>query len=392
MSKQQYQSLSSETHVARRSDMTFEKVLHKGSSANTGGIGSMLGKDREASKAAINEYFQHWDGKTAKNETSEVREARKADYATLTRQYYNLATDFYEYGWCQSFHFCRFAHGETFASAIARHEHTLAHRIGIKKDMKVLDVGCGVGGPARQMAKFTGANITGITINEYQVERATRYAELEGLSRQLQFVQGDFMSLPFEEETFDAVYAIEATVHAPVLEDVYRQVYNVLKPGGVFGLYEWVMTDAYDDNNLRHRDIRLGIEQGDGIANMQTAKTAVEAIQAAGFELLEVEDLSQSTDGGNSTRAPWYWPLDGSSWRCANTIGDVLGTFRMTPAGRTVAHAMLTVMEAVGLAPPGTKKTADSLARAADALVAGGKEGLFTPMFLMVARKPFAEE
>lgn len=177
-----------------------------------------------------------------------------------------------------------------------------------------MDVGCGVGGPARQMAKFTGANITGITINEYQVERATRYAELEGLSRQLQFVQGDFMSLPFEEETFDAVYAIEATVHAPVLEDVYRQVYNVLKPGGVFGLYEWVMTDAYDDNNLRHRDIRLGIEQGDGIANMQTAKTAVEAIKAAGFELLEVEDLSQSTDGGNSTRAPWYWPLDGSSW------------------------------------------------------------------------------
>jgi len=59
--------------------------------------------------------------------------------------------------------------------------------------MRVLDVGCGVGGPAREIAKFTGCNITGITINEYQVQRATRYAQRDGLADQLQFVQGDFM-------------------------------------------------------------------------------------------------------------------------------------------------------------------------------------------------------
>jgi len=59
--------------------------------------------------------------------------------------------------------------------------------------MEVLDVGCGVGGPAREIAKFTRANITGLNINEYQVERATRYAQREGLSKQLNFVQGDFM-------------------------------------------------------------------------------------------------------------------------------------------------------------------------------------------------------
>ncbi|TLD09552.1 hypothetical protein PspLS_11839 [Pyricularia sp. CBS 133598] len=392
MSKSRHSLPSSKTHIARRSDtadMTFEQVLHKGSSANMGGLSSMLGKDREASKMAINEYFQHWDGKTAKNETTKVREARQADYATLTRQYYNLVTDFYEYGWGQSFHFCTFAHGETFASAMTRYEHTLAHRIGIKKGMKVLDIGCGVGGPARQIAKFTGANITGITINEYQVERATRYAEMEGfgLSKQLQFVQGDFMSLPFEKETFDAVYSIEATVHAPVLEDVYRQVYNVLKPGGVFGLYEWVMTDAYDENNPQHKEVRFGIEYGGGIAHMQTAKTAVAAIKAAGFELLEFEDVAE-----NSDRAPWYWPLAGNSWRYASTFGDVLGTFTMTPLGRSVAHTLLGIVETIGLVPPGTKKTADSLSTTAAALVAGGKEGLFTPMFLMIARKPLVEK
>lgn len=120
-------------------------------------------------------------------------QARKAEYATLTRHYYNLATDLYEYGWGQSFHFCRFAYGEPFRQAVARHEHYLAHVMGMKEDMKVLDVGCGVGGPAREMVKFTGANIVGLNNNDYQIERATHYAEKEGLAHKLSFVKGDFM-------------------------------------------------------------------------------------------------------------------------------------------------------------------------------------------------------
>lgn len=110
--------------------------------------------------------------------------------------YYNLGTDLYEYGWGQSFHFCRFAYGEPFYQAIARHEHYLAAKIGIKDGDKVLDVGCGVGGPAREIAKFTGAHITGLNNNDYQIERATRYAKKEGLANQLNFVKGDFMVRP----------------------------------------------------------------------------------------------------------------------------------------------------------------------------------------------------
>jgi len=104
-----------------------------------------------------------------------------------------LATDLYETGWGQSFHFCRFSKREGFLAAVARHEHYLAHMIGIKKGMKVLDVGCGVGGPAREIAKFTDAHITGLNNNDYQIERATMYAANEGLSDQLKYVKGDFM-------------------------------------------------------------------------------------------------------------------------------------------------------------------------------------------------------
>ncbi len=63
----------------------------------------------------------------------------------------------------------------------------------LREGMKVLDVGCGVGGPAREMVKFAGIDVVGINNNNYQIERATTYAQREGLSEHLKFVKGDFM-------------------------------------------------------------------------------------------------------------------------------------------------------------------------------------------------------
>jgi sterol 24-C-methyltransferase len=65
---------------------TFDKILHGGSSESRGGLRAMMGKDRGANEAAVNEYFQHWDNKTAQDETEAVRQARTDDYASLTRQ------------------------------------------------------------------------------------------------------------------------------------------------------------------------------------------------------------------------------------------------------------------------------------------------------------------
>lgn len=76
--------------------------------------------------------------------------------------YYDGATELYEFGWSSKFHFCRFYPGEAFEAALSRHEHYLSAQIGLKKGMKVLDVGCGIGGPARDLARFSGANIVGI--------------------------------------------------------------------------------------------------------------------------------------------------------------------------------------------------------------------------------------
>ena len=72
--------------------------------------------------------------------------------------------------------------------------------MNLQDNMRVLDVGCGVGGPAREIVKFAGVNVVGLNNNDYQIERATAYAEKEGLSHKLSFTKGDFMvcsSTPF---------------------------------------------------------------------------------------------------------------------------------------------------------------------------------------------------
>ena len=95
-------------------------------------------------------------------------ENRNASYTTLVNAYYELATLFYEWGWGQSFHFAYQLKGESFKEAIERHEYFLAGKLGVRKGDKVLDCGCGVGGPLRNIARFTRADITGVTLNQVQ--------------------------------------------------------------------------------------------------------------------------------------------------------------------------------------------------------------------------------
>jgi sterol 24-C-methyltransferase len=188
--------------------------------------------------------------------------------------------------------------------------------------------------------------------------------------------------MTFDENTFDAAYAIEATVHAPTLEGIYSQIFRVLKPGGIFGVYEWLMTEKYDETNLHHSEVRLGIEKGDGISRMCKISDAIHAMEAAGFDLLRAEDLAECADP-----APWYWPFTGE-FQYMQKYSDFFTIFRMTDWGRFIFHNLTGFLELLHLVPAGTKLAADNLSLAADSLVAGGREKIFTPMYLMVGRKP----
>ncbi|KAI9029678.1 sterol 24-C-methyltransferase [Phycomyces nitens] len=360
-------------------DIAFARALH-GEKIKSGLIANLKSKNANVHNVATDTYLKMW--KKSDVETEEDEKKRLGNYTQLVNSYYNLATDFYEYGWGTSFHFCRYYPGEEFFRAISRHEHFLAANIGIKKGMKVLDVGCGVGGPAREIAHFTGANIVGLNNNAYQIERAFHYAAKEGLQNQTDFIKGNFMEMPFEENSYDAVYAIEATCHAPTFEGVYGEIFRVLKPGGSFGCYEWCMSDDYDENNAQHREIAHGIERGNGIPKMRPIGECLQALKNVGFEIEIHQDLASMGDSIN-----WFYPLEGDLRKC-QTLRDVLTTLAMTKAGRFTTTNMCRVLETVGLAPKGTVETQSFLEVAADALVAGAQKNLFTPMFFFVAKKP----
>lgn len=142
------------------------------------------------------------------------------------------------------------------------------------------------------------------------------------------------------------------------------------------------MTDAYDENNKDHREIRLGIERGNGISNMVPRKEALDAMRKAGFVIESEEDLAERED-----RKRWYAPLAGDL-SGAQSLMDFLGYVRISKIGRIGIGCLLRAMETLRLAPTGTAETAKELSDGGDALVAGGKEKLFTPMYLMVGRKP----
>ncbi|MBA0854194.1 hypothetical protein Goshw_027346 [Gossypium schwendimanii] len=104
-------------------------------------------------------------------------EERKANYTDMVNKYYDLVTSFYEFGWGESFHFAPRWKGESLKESIKRHEHFLALQLGLKPGHKVLDVGCGIGGPLREIARFSSTSVTGINNNEYQITRGK--AEIE---------------------------------------------------------------------------------------------------------------------------------------------------------------------------------------------------------------------
>lgn len=187
--------------------------------------------------------------------------------------------------------------------------------------------------------------------------------------------------IPFPDNTFDAVYAIEATVHAPSLEKVYAEIARVLKPGGRFGVYEWAMTDKFDPSVQKHVSIRSGIERGNGIACVRTATEAKAAMEKS-FSVQLAEDLALRGDP-----LPWWYVCSGDT-QFAEEWRDWGRVFRMTPVGRVLLQVIVRSLELTTIARKGSAKMVKELVQSGDWLAEGGKTGVFTPMFMMIGEKP----
>jgi sterol 24-C-methyltransferase len=301
---------------------------------------------------------------------------KQTDAAVLSDEYYTLATDFYLNGWGKLFHFGVRNRGEKLKASLLRYENYLAERIQLKAGEKCLDIGCGVGGPMMNMAKNKGAYLTGINNCAYQIKKGEEFIEEEGLEDHCRFLNCNWMNMPLPGESFDKAYAIEATCHAAGNRaQLFKEINRLLKPGALFGGYEWVLTGNFNPSNTKHEEIKRKIEIGDGIPKLTYAREVKNALRKAGFEIIDFRDRALECD----PETPWYLPLKGE--------GLSFTKLRVSPVGRWVMRNLLRLLEAIRLVPKGTSEVHRVLEMAADGLVEGGERNIFTPMLFFLAKK-----
>lgn len=302
---------------------------------------------------------------------------RLREQPKLVSNFYDAVTKFYEFGWGSSFHFSPRLPGESLQSAQHRHEKGIAKLLRLRPGMEVADVGCGVGGPLVNIAKSTGAKIVGINFNKTQIQAGNQRVERAGLSGSCSFLYADFMNVPLEADTFDALYSFEALCHAPDRKLAFLELFRLLKPGAEAAIVDWVFTEAFDPSNSEHNELRKSIEDNNATPELDTKESYVQTVREAGFDVILAKD--QQIDEGNPS-TPWYMALQGRDFSFTSIA--------RTPVGRSIVPRITRVLELIRIAPAGSSETSRLLNSAADALVEAGKLGIFTPSFLVHARKP----
>lgn len=120
----------------------------------------------------------------------------------------------------------------------------LAAAAHIDASTRVLDLGCGIGGPARFLAVTFGCRVTGLDLSPGFIEAATYLTERCGLSDRVFFQTGDALHLPFENEAFDTVFLQHVAMNIEDRSALYAGVRRVLAPGGRLATYDLVRSEG----------------------------------------------------------------------------------------------------------------------------------------------------
>jgi len=152
---------------------------------------------------------------------------------------------------------------------------------------RILDIGCGIGGPALEMASAYGAEVVGIDLEAPLIERANADAAARGLEDQCQFQTVSMGALPFPDESFDIVISSGAITQTPDKHELFAEISRVLRRGGHLSCYEWMRSDKeYSDDMHKWFEVEgltYALETLDGYGKQFTA---------AGFNNVVMTDAS----------------------------------------------------------------------------------------------------
>ena len=122
----------------------------------------------------------------------------------------------------------------------------IARALGLQEGTKILDIGSGLGGPARHFADKHGCDVTGIDLTDEFVQLATALTQRCGLSDTVRFKQASALTLPFADASFDVATLLHVGMNISDKARLFSEVRRVVKTGGLFAVYDVMRTSIGD--------------------------------------------------------------------------------------------------------------------------------------------------
>ena len=212
--------------------------------------------------------------------------------------------------------------------------------------VRLLDIGCGRGGPAIHLTNRFGSRVTGLDLVPYNIERATENAR--GKQAETEFVVGDATKLPFATDSFTACTAIDALVYLPDRNSVFAGVADVLEPKGVFVVSDLVMRSDVSETERRVVDSFADAWYMPSIGTVEQYKAALDD---SNLELETVENITGHSVGRFRKWTSLYLQLLRSPTR--SLLERLYRAYDLDPTGITeqvkAAHRALPFLQHVVL-------------------------------------------
>lgn len=157
-------------------------------------------------------------------------------------------------------------------------------QIGIRPEDHVLDVGCGIGGASRFAARTYGCQVTGIDLTEEYVETGNTLCSWLGLENRVKLSQGNALAMSLPDATVDKAFMLHVGMNIPDKASLAMEVWRVLRPGGVFGIYD-IMEVGGDQ--LKYPVPWATVAKASSLASPANYK---HSLMAAGFQIVSERD------------------------------------------------------------------------------------------------------